>query len=57
MSSLGPGELFMSAPVRCPVHGQMHYHFARDTWICHGWDGEGCDHEVPAEWVHIGDTA
>jgi hypothetical protein len=28
---------------RCPTHGQMSLRFETDTWVCHGWDGEGCD--------------
>jgi hypothetical protein len=46
---------------RCPVHGQMHYRaqtrpagggisvIIRSEWICHGWDGEGCDHVVDSD--------
>lgn len=34
---------------RCPVHGRMSLDFPVDKWICHGWDGEGCDHVVRME--------
>jgi len=30
----------------CPVHGGLRYMDALDTWVCHGWDGEGCEHQV-----------
>jgi hypothetical protein len=45
------------APIpKCPVHnaraGTMRLDFAMDTWVCRGWDGEGCDHQVREEDRH-----
>src|SRR5579859_5021422 len=45
----GPGTVWIQPEPRCPVHGQMRLDFARDTWTCAGWDGEGCDHAVRSE--------
>jgi hypothetical protein len=56
---------------RCPEHGQMSRRsetrplsggmslITRTEWICHGWDGEGCDHRVPDEdldWQPLGEA-
>lgn len=46
---LGAGPAWIAAEPRCPVHGQMREDFARDTWTCAGFDGEGCDHVVRNE--------
>lgn len=46
------------AEPRCPVHGQMRLDFPTDTWVCRGWDGEGCDHAVrmeDADWIPVQD--
>jgi hypothetical protein len=35
----------------------MSYAFAADSWVCHGFDGEGCQHTVRCEdmdWQPIG---
>lgn len=47
------------APIpRCPVHGLLRYRseirplggglslITSQRWVCHGWDGEGCDYAV-----------
>lgn len=39
------GEVFIAPLPRCPVHGQMKSRY--DGWVCVGWDGEGCDYELP----------
>jgi hypothetical protein len=58
----------MIAPLpRCPVHGQMHYREAPPfpptgecspgRWVCHGFDGEGCEYAVEddaLDWTPIG---
>lgn len=39
-------------------HGTMQMDFPRDTWICHGWDGEGCPCEIRSEdleWIPVQD--
>ena len=47
-----------AAPIpRCPRHALMHFDFATDRWICHGWDGEGCSHTVTAEQLDWTDLA
>ncbi len=66
---LGTGYCQIAPIPRCPVHGQMHYHseliplgggisrIVNTSWICKGWDGEGCDHEVnfdDLDWRLIG---
>ncbi len=45
--------LHIALPAACPEHGRMHFRFETDRWICHGFDGEGCDHTVDAEWVEL----
>jgi hypothetical protein len=35
--------------VTCSIHGPMRYDCPRMTWICHGWDGEGCPAEATDE--------
>lgn len=52
-------DLYVAPIPECPVHGKMHHDFARNQWICHGFDGEGCDHVVRCEdlgWEHIGEA-
>jgi hypothetical protein len=62
----GPG-LFVAPIPRCPFHGQMSMRLGCDpspgrtafaeAYVCHGYDGEGCDHVVlgaDREWTHIG---
>jgi hypothetical protein len=39
-------EVYAAPLPRCPTHGGMHYEAARYLWVCHGWDGEGCSHQV-----------
>jgi len=39
----------------CMTHGPMHYRPATATWVCAGFDGEGCTHvpfEVPDYFNH-----
>jgi hypothetical protein len=73
--SKAPGQCWIAPLPRCPVHGQMHYRsqtkpsgppelgiriITRSEWICHGWDGEGCDHVVNSDdlpWTLAGRTA
>jgi len=38
-------------PPDCPTHGKMKLDFARNQYICVGFDGEGCEHIVLAEGV------
>ena len=55
----GAGMAYIRPEPRCPAHGRMHHDFAADTWICAGWDGEGCDHKITAEeqeWRPLGLT-
>jgi len=51
-----PGGQVFAAPLpRCPTHGQMSR--GEGHWVCHGFDGEGCDYEVTdedADWQYIG---
>lgn len=54
---LGPGPAYIMPEPECPVHGQMRENFARDSWTCAGFDGEGCGHVVrneDRELMHIG---
>lgn len=62
------GDMYIAARPSCPVHGPMHPgeravvaggHEVR-TWVCHGWDGEGCNHTVGSddlEWELIGQAS
>lgn len=51
-------SIFISSELpRCSKHGQMNYDFDSGQWVCHGFDGEGCDYVAPAEWVYLGETA
>lgn len=46
----------MRAIPRCPRHTHMTYSRATATWVCHGWDGEGCPHttdDAPPEWTRL----
>jgi hypothetical protein len=55
------GDMWIAPVPKCPVHGQMNFTprgapLDEGTWICHGWDGEGCDHVVRGrdqEWTRI----
>jgi hypothetical protein len=55
------GDMYVSIAPRCTTHGKMHLDSAfphRTRYICHGFDGEGCDsavewHEI--DWQKIGD--
>jgi hypothetical protein len=42
----GQSEIWVAPLPRCPAHGGMHYDAPHCQWVCHGWDGEGCDHVV-----------
>jgi hypothetical protein len=42
-------EIYISKFPECPTHGQMNEDLPRDKWICHGYDGEGCDYIVTNE--------
>jgi len=45
---VSPEIVWIARPPRCPTHGQMSPRGGK--WICHGFDGEGCDHVV-TEWL------
>lgn len=60
-------DLYVAPIPQCPVHGQMHVGVVtRPTdganelaYVCHGFDGEGCDRIVrPGEqnWQYIGEA-
>lgn len=59
-------EIYVAPIPECPQHGQMHLRLvtadgqsSEFAYVCHGFDGEGCDHVVwPAgqEWTHVGRT-
>jgi hypothetical protein len=43
------GDMYIATIPQCPTHGKMKWiHPSHDDsyWICHGFDGEGCDHRV-----------
>jgi hypothetical protein len=46
------GEIRSDPTVGCDIHGPMHFTMASDWWICHGFDGEGCDSRITAEQVY-----
>ena len=63
------GDMWIATEPRCPTHGKMKWihpshpigggYEVLDAsyWICHGFDGEGCDHRVEAadmNWTRIG---
>lgn len=35
--------------ITCRLHGPMRLDFPRDSWVCKGFDGEGCDRYLHAE--------
>jgi hypothetical protein len=40
----------------CPVHGMLYPCLSQNTWICSGWNGEGCGHQVRMEdldWIPV----
>lgn len=43
-----PAEVYLLPPVRCATHGQMSPAPDGAGWVCHGWDGEGCDYVMTA---------
>ena len=60
-----------TAPLpRCPTHGQMNFRtpqtgwrdgtygfWEEGTWVCNGWDGEGCDYQAPPlVWARVSDV-
>lgn len=49
VQATGPSEVWVAPLPRCPTHGGMHYDAKAYTWVCHGWDGEGCPHTVTDE--------
>jgi hypothetical protein len=49
MPEISADRIELLAQPRCPVHGQMHEDFAFFWWVCHGYDGEGCDYVVTDE--------
>lgn len=57
------GDCWVAPVPRCPEHGQMNRRppppgDCEGTWVCNGWDGEGCDYQAPPpEWKRIGDVA
>ena len=51
-----PGSIGVLPVPECPEHGEMHLRVACDpadvtivffVYVCHGFDGEGCDRLVP----------
>jgi hypothetical protein len=48
------GDMYIATIPQCPTHGKMewihpegeHGILLDSYWICHGFDGEGCDHRV-----------
>lgn len=38
--------MYYAAEPHCPTHGKMHHSSALCAYICHGFDGEGCDYVV-----------
>lgn len=48
--------MFIAPLPRCPTHGQMNCLPGGVTeWVCHGWDGEGCDYQPVIEWTRVSD--
>lgn len=57
------GDMYIAVIPQCPHHGKMKWvHpevngvLAASYWICHGFDGEGCDHvvhEKDMDWTRI----
>ena len=45
------GEICPEYTVACDLHGPMHFTMPCDRWICHGFDGEGCDSRITAEQI------
>jgi hypothetical protein len=45
------GTAHYKVPPDCPTHGKMKLEFGPNQYICVGFDGEGCEHVVPAEEV------
>lgn len=39
--------------VTCPVHGPMRLDFPRDSYVCRGFDGEGCRRYLHNEEVEL----
>jgi hypothetical protein len=37
--------------VSCKIHGPMHHRPQHRTWVCHGFDGEGCEAFITEETV------
>jgi hypothetical protein len=52
------GDVYAAPAQFCPVHhGRMPFDLGRMIWICHGWDGEGCDYTVSSDeagWTYVG---
>lgn len=58
----GGGPAYIEVTPRCPEHGEMKQRhgdagngYTGTTWVCPGWDGEGCSYQAPeTEWRQIG---
>jgi hypothetical protein len=53
------GEMYIAPIPHCPTHGQMSHHVGLAAWICHGFDGEGCDYTVREQdmgWILVDET-
>jgi hypothetical protein len=60
------GEMYYAPRPECPEHGTMSHIqpppgedrvWPPAHWVCHGWDGEGCDHTVTddeLDWTVVG---
>jgi hypothetical protein len=45
--------LHEQAEVTCRRHGPMRLDFARDSYVCAGFDGEGCERYLHNEELHL----
>lgn len=52
------GDMFIAPIPQCPTHGKMHWSapdlddgkpLEPGEWICHGFDGEGCDYAITTD--------
>ena len=65
------GDAYIAVIPDCPTHGTMHrvqakralgngwYVLEAAYWVCHGFDGEGCDHVVDdkdLDWHPMGEA-
>jgi hypothetical protein len=45
--------LHAEAEVACRLHGPMRLDFAADSYVCRGFDGEGCGRRLYDEELHV----